>query len=176
MITTWKKIAREPTPGGPLWDAKPSLCFKVFAVQEREKHGAIANSYSSLYLWFEVQAAVDFVFGPSMQNVCDKFGRPSTDMWVPIDGRKGSANRAVFLHREDPDIPLGVPLAELRSVEIDGNATTASLPNTVVSIVGLNMTTWRLARFMMSDELPDVEPDAIYQVAYFAKPGLSQLP
>jgi Domain of unknown function (DUF4865) len=36
---------------GPIWDARPELYFKAFLLREAERFGAIANSFSSLYLW-----------------------------------------------------------------------------------------------------------------------------
>ena len=36
---------------GPVWDARPELYFKAFLLREAGRFGAIANSFSSLYLW-----------------------------------------------------------------------------------------------------------------------------
>lgn len=171
-----EKIRTRANAGGPLWESKPGLCFKVFAMQERGRHGAVSNSYSSLYLWSQMDAAIDFLWGDGFQNVFDTFGRPSVETWVPIDARKGNASNAAFLHREDVDVPIGLSLTDLRAEETARSLANVSKPDTVASVIGLNLTTWRLVRFTLSETLPSTNDRQVtYQVAYLAQPGLSQL-
>src|ERR1700724_3197834 len=46
---------------GALWDAVAELYFKGFLLRERGRLGAIANNYSSLYLWRRDDAVRDFL-------------------------------------------------------------------------------------------------------------------
>ena len=48
---------------GHLFDAIPELYFKAFLLRERGCFGAIANEYSSLYLWRADQGFRDFLVG-----------------------------------------------------------------------------------------------------------------
>jgi hypothetical protein len=50
-----KLIRARAKERGVLWDAVPELYFKGFLLRESGQHGAVANSYSSLYLWRQDQ-------------------------------------------------------------------------------------------------------------------------
>lgn len=64
---------------GREWDDTRGLGFKAFLAQERGIYGAIGNSYSSLYLWLEDEAAVDFIADERFKAVTGSFGRPSIE-------------------------------------------------------------------------------------------------
>lgn len=162
--------------GGPNWDEKPGLGFKVFAIQERDQNAAVSNTYSSLYLWLETRSAAEFLWGDGFQNVCDTFGRPSFETWMTVDARRGPSANASFLYREDADLRLGCSLFDLKAAETEWSRETASRPETIASVVGLDVSNWRRSRFHLSEKAPyPDETRTVFQVAYLAKPGLTQL-
>jgi hypothetical protein len=46
---------------GPIWDVRPELYFKAFLLREAGRFGAIATSFSSLYLWRQDGAYRDWL-------------------------------------------------------------------------------------------------------------------
>ncbi|HZE45244.1 MAG TPA: DUF4865 family protein, partial [Xanthobacteraceae bacterium] len=46
---------------GAVWDAVPELYFKAFLLREAGRFGAIANNFSSLYLWPHDKAFRDWL-------------------------------------------------------------------------------------------------------------------
>src|SRR5579863_5355988 len=71
------------------WDAVPDLHFKAFLLREKGKDGALANSYSSLYLWRREEALRDFLTTGRFRVVTESFGRPAIDVRLPVDARRG---------------------------------------------------------------------------------------
>lgn len=170
------KIRERAIKGGPLFDDRPGLAFKAFSIEEHGKLGAVNNAYSSLYLWFQTDAVVDFLWYQGFQNVFDTFGRPAVETWIAIDACKGKAEVASMLYREDTGIPLGMSLADIRASETKRNMENAHLPGIVASVIGIDLSSWQLARFILAEApLENTEDQFAYQVAYLAKPGLSKL-
>jgi hypothetical protein len=162
--------------GGPVFDDRPHLAFKSFSIEDAGQMGAAGNAYSSLYLWFEIDAVVDFLWYKGFQNVFDTFGRPTVETWLAIDAAKGGSQHATMLYREDDDMPLDQSLADLRALETERNRHTAARPGTVASVVGIELATWRIARFTLTESsTQDHAGQMAYQVAYLAKPGLDRL-
>src|SRR5689334_4976620 len=85
---------------GPLWDATPELYFKGFLLRESGRHGAIANSYSSLYLWRQDEAFRDFLVDGRYKTVTDSFGRAEIETRFALDARKGNGDDARFAYIE----------------------------------------------------------------------------
>lgn len=171
-----KKIRARAIERGPAYDDRPALVFKSFSIEEQGKLGAVHNAYSSLYLWFQTDAVVDFLWHEGFQNVFDTFGRPVVETWIAIDARKGKTDSAAMLYREDKDIPLGMKLSDLRRSETERNMDNAQKPDVVASVVGIDLSTWRLTRFTLSQTpLGGTEDRLAYEVAYLAKPGLAKL-
>lgn len=170
------KIRSRAIKGGPLFDGRPGLAFKAFSIEERGRLGAANNAYSSLYLWFQTDAVVDFLWYEAFQNVFDTFGRPKVETWVAIDARLGRADEASMLYREDADIPLEMSLADLRASESEFNSENAQHAEVAASLVGIDLSTWRLARFTLAQvPLANKANRTAYQIAYLAKPGLHRL-
>ncbi|MEM7635353.1 MAG: DUF4865 family protein [Pseudomonadota bacterium] len=162
--------------GGPVFDDRPHLAFKAFSVEDAGQMGATNNAYSSLYLWFEIEAVADFLWYKGFQNVFDTFGRPTVETWLAIDAARGQSDQATMLYREDADMPPDQSLADLRTSETERNRQTAARPGTVASVVGIELATWRIARFTLSETVAqDHTGQKVYQVAYLAKPGLDKL-
>lgn len=162
--------------GGPVFDDRPHLAFKSFSIEENGQMGAVGNAYSSLYLWFNIDAVVDFLWYQGFQNVFDTFGRPTVETWLAIDAAKGQSDHATMLYREDDDMPHDQPLADLRALETERNRQNAAQPGTVASVVGIELATWRIARFTLRETaMQDHAGHMAYQVAYLAKPGLDRL-
>ncbi len=170
-------IRNRALKGGPKWDEKAGLGFKAFSMQERNQYSAISNTYSSLYFWLDTRSATEFLWGDGFQNVCDTFGRPSFETWMGVDARRGPSNDAAFLYREDADVSPRQSLTDLKSSEIEWNCDIASRPETVASVVGLDVSNWRRSRFHISGKGPDQhETRMVFQVAYLAQPGLAHFP
>src|SRR3984893_7849036 len=57
----------------PVWDARPELHFKAFLLREAGRFGAIANRFSSLYLWRQDGAYRDWLVSGGYKIVTDRF-------------------------------------------------------------------------------------------------------
>jgi hypothetical protein len=106
---------------GLLWDTVPELYFKGFLLRESGRYGAIANSYSSLYLWRQEDAFRDFLVSGRYKAVTDAFGRADIQTRFALDARKGHARHARFVVREDLEIPLDADLTALFAIEVERN-------------------------------------------------------
>jgi hypothetical protein len=71
---------------GPVWDARPQLYFKAFLLREAGRFGAIANSFSSLYLWRQDGAYRDWLVSGGYKIVTDPFGRAEIETRFALDG------------------------------------------------------------------------------------------
>jgi len=161
---------------GPRWDETEGLAFKAFVAQERGVSGARGNTYSSLYLWLHDEAAVDFITGDRFQAVIDGFGRPHIETWIPLDIHLGHAGTARSLYREDISIGSATDLAQLQRNEIARNNALAHRADTLATITALDLSNWRLARFLLSAEATRTPiTGSAYEVLHLAKPGLPML-
>ncbi|RCS23622.1 DUF4865 family protein [Phyllobacterium salinisoli] len=159
---------------GPRWDGTQGLGFKAFITQQRQAHGAPGNSYSSLYLWLDDEAVADFITSDRFQAVIDGFGRPQIETWIPLDIHLGRAETARSVYREDLDI--GRDLAGLKPRETARNNILARHADTLAAITALDLSTWRLSRFLLSAEKARTpETGSAYEVLHLAKPGLPML-
>jgi Domain of unknown function (DUF4865) len=107
---------------GQLWDAVPQLYFKAFLLRERGHFGAIANEYSSLYLWREDEAFRNFLVDGRYRFVTDTFGRAAIETRVVLDASKGSGREARFAIKQEQDIPLDADLTAAFAAEIERNS------------------------------------------------------
>lgn len=162
---------------GPLWDAVPELYFKGFLLREKGRYGAIANSYSSLYLWRHDEAFRDFLVSGRYKVVTDAFGRAEIQTRFALDARKGQAQHARFAIREDLDIPLDADLTAVFANEIERNLKVAERSTTVAAAVGVDTQNWKLTRIVLSEHEPAVnEPGTSYEILHLASPLLETLP
>ena len=162
---------------GPLWDKTPELYFKGFLLRERGSHGAIANSYSSLYLWRQDEAFRDFVMSGKYNVVTDSFGRAEIQTTFALDARRGQSQAARFAYKQVFDIPLDADLTQACEMEVERNRDVAGRPGTVVAAVGVDTQNWRFVRVIFSENAPSENGDGTgYEVLYFASPLLDELP
>lgn len=162
---------------GPLWDAMPELGFKAFLLRERGQHGAIANSYSSLYLWRQESGFRDFLVDGRYRTVTESFGRAAIATRTVLDARRGHAREARFAWTEELDIPPDADLTTSFAEEIARNRATAERPGTVAAAVGIDPQRWRFTRVLLSDREPAGGEAGIgYQILYLARPLLETLP
>ena len=98
---------------GHLFDAIPELYFKAFLLRERGRFGAIANEYSSLYLWRADQGFRDFLVDGRTKSVTDSFGRPQIETRFALEALKGEGRKRAFSIRQDQDIPLDADLTSV---------------------------------------------------------------
>jgi hypothetical protein len=162
---------------GSLWDAVPALYFKGFLLRERGRFGAIANNYSSLYLWRADDAIRDFLTSGRFDGVTDSFGRPQIETRFALDARKGSAEAARFAYTDEQDIPLDADLTATFAAEIERNRERAREPGAVAAAVGVDTRNWKLTRVLLSERAPAAaDAGTAYEILYLAKPLLATLP
>ena len=92
-------IRKRAKARGPHWDAMAGLHFKGFLLRERGRLGAIANEYSSFYLWQQDEAFRDALVAGRYKTVTDSFGRAAIETRVALDARKGRGAK--------PALPIG---------------------------------------------------------------------
>jgi hypothetical protein len=162
---------------GPLWDAVPGLHFKGFLLRERGRLGAIANEYSSLYLWQQDAAFRDAMVSGRYKTVTDSFGRAAIETRFALDARKGSGREARFAYKEQSDIPPDTDLTAAFAAEIERNREIANGPGVVAAIVGLDPENWAFTRIVVSEREPAKrDGGAAYEVLHLARPLLNDLP
>jgi Domain of unknown function (DUF4865) len=162
---------------GGMWDAVPELYFKGFLLREHGRFGAIANNYSSLYLWRADDAIRDFLTSGRFDGVTDSFGRPQIETRFALDARKGGADAARFAYTDEQDIPLDADLPATFAAEIERNQARAREPGAVAAAVGVDTRTWKLTRVLLSERAPAAaDTGTAYEILYLAKPLLATLP
>jgi hypothetical protein len=162
---------------GPLWDATPELYFKGFLLRENGRYGAIANNYSSLYLWRQDEAFRDFLVGGRYKTVTDSFGRAEIETSFALDARKGNGRDARFAYIEELTIPLDAELTGVFATEVERNREIADRAGTVAAAVGVDARNWKLTRILVSEQEPNgSEAGTSYEVLHLARPLLDTLP
>jgi hypothetical protein len=167
---------------GPVWDVRPELYFKAFLLREAGRFGAIANSFSSLYLWSQDGAYRDWLVNGGYKIVTDRFGRAEIETRVALDARKGPGHDARFVCTEDLDIPLDADLTAAFAREIERNRKIAARSETVAAVIGVDTRNWKFTRILLSTNepngnAPNGHENAIaYQILHLAQPLLDTLP
>ena len=162
---------------GNLWDNVPGLYFKAFLIREAGKLGAIANSYSSLYLWRDAAKLCDFLTDGRFSVVTDSFGRPAVNTALVLDARKGPDGTAKVLTLEEVAVPLDADIAAFAATEQERNLRDAMLTGTVAAVAGLNPAAWTVTRIRLLAEPPaGLSTATTFEIAYLAQPELSDLP
>lgn len=161
----------------PIWDALPGLHFKAVLLRDKGKHGAAANSYSSLYLWRDDIALRAFLTEGRFRVVTESFGRPAIDIRLPIDARRGPAREAKIAVLEETVLAADTDLDDLLIEEAGRNRALAHRPEIVASVTALDVTEWRLFRAVLADKpTAALAGGTSYQVMHLARPGLDDLP
>ena len=162
---------------GPIWDVRPELYFKAFLLREAGRFGAIANNFSSLYLWPHDKAFRDWLVRGGYKIVTDPFGRAEIETFFALDAFRGKAGEARFLYRDDIAIALDADLTDAFASEIGRAREDATQPDVVAAIVGLDPRNWKFVRVLMSEAEPDASARGIaYQIAHLSRPMLDTLP
>jgi hypothetical protein len=162
---------------GAVWDAVPELYFKAFLLREAGRFGAIANNFSSLYLWPHDKAFRDWLVRGGYKIVTDPFGRAEIETFFALDAFRGKAGEARFLYRDDIAIALDADLTDAFSSEIERARERATQPDVVAAIVGLDPCNWKFVRVLLSEAEPDASARGVaYQVAHLSRPLLGTLP
>ncbi|WFU78153.1 DUF4865 family protein [Bradyrhizobium sp. CIAT3101] len=162
---------------GALWNDVPELHFKGFLLRERGRFGAIASSYSSLYLWRTDEAFRNFLVSGRYKVVTDSFGRADIQTRFALDARRGRADDARFITKQELSIPLDADLTAAFASEIARNREVAEQQGTVAAIIGVDPQTWTFTRILVSEQEPTRESDAAaYEVLHLARPLLDSLP
>jgi hypothetical protein len=164
---------------GPVWDTRPELYFKAFLLREAGRFGAIANSFSSLYLWTQDRPYRDWLVSGGYKIVTDLYGRGEIETRIALDARKGPGHLARFVYMEDVDIPLDADLTAAFAREIERNREIAGQADTVATAVGVDTRSWRFTRILLSTNEPDgneIVKAVAYQILHLAQPLLDTLP
>jgi hypothetical protein len=161
----------------PVWDARPELYFKAFLLREAGRFGAIANSFSSLYLWRQDGAYRDWLVSGGYKIVTDPFGRAEIETRFALDACKGRGHEARFVYTEDLDIPLDADLTAAFAREIERNREIAAQSDTVAAAVGVDTRNWKFTRILLSTNEPNRNENTVaYQILHLAQPLLDTLP
>jgi len=165
------RIRERAAKRGPDWDAFPGLIFKGFLIRERGKHGAASNAYSSLYLWNDAEAAAKMITGERFQAVIDAFGRPNVESFLVLAASFGPARSARFVQRSDEFAAADLDLAALKESELRNAQRRVQDEAAFAAITALDVTGWRLARFVLSAAQPSFthEPAVSYEMGYLAQ-------
>ena len=162
---------------GAVWDAVPELYFKAFLLREAGRFGAIANNFSSLYLWPHDKAFRDWLVRGGYKIVTDPFGRAEIETFFALDAFRGKAGEARSLYRDDIAIALDADLTDAFASEIERAREDATQPDVVAAIVGLDPRNWKFVRVLLSEAEPDASARGVaYQVAHLSRPLLGTLP
>jgi hypothetical protein len=169
-----RKRARER---GGVWDSVPDLYFKTFLVREAGSFGAIANSYSSLYLWRHDKAFRDWLVRGGYKIVTDSFGRADIETFFALDAFRGKGGEARFLCRDDIAIPLDADMTAAFAGEIELARERASEPDIIAAVVGLDPRNWKFVRILLSAAEPHGSArGAAYEIAHLSHPLMETLP
>jgi hypothetical protein len=161
---------------GAVWDAVPELYFKAFLLRESGRFGAIANDFSSLYLWPQDKPFRDWLVRGGYKIVTDIYGRAAIETFFALDAFRGKASEARFLYRDDVAIPLDADLTDAFASEIDLARQHATQPDVVAAIVGLDPRNWKFVRVRLSAAEPDADAHGVaYQIAHLSRPLLETL-
>jgi hypothetical protein len=162
---------------GPIWDVRPELYFKAFLLREAGRFGAIATSFSSLYLWRQDGAYRDWLVSGGYKIVTDRFGRGEIETRFALDARKGPGHDARFVTMEDLDIPPDADLTAAFAREIERNRQIAAHSETVAAVVGVDTQNWKFTRILIStNESNGCENTVAHQILHLAQPLLDTLP
>jgi Domain of unknown function (DUF4865) len=162
---------------GPIWDVRPELYFKAFLLREAGRFGAIATSFSSLYLWRQDGTYRDWLVSGGYKIVTDRFGRGEIETRVALDARKGPGHDARFVTIEDLDIPPDADLTAAFAREIERNRQIAAQSDTVAATVGVDTQNWKFTRILISTNEPNGNENTVaHQILHLAQPLLDTLP
>jgi hypothetical protein len=162
---------------GGVWDAVPELYFKAFLLREAGRFGAIANNFSSVYLWQHDKAFRDWLVRGGYKVVTDIVGRAEIETFFALDAFRGKAGEARFLYRDDIAIPLDADLTEAFASEIGLARQRATQPDVILASVGLDPRNWKFVRVLLSETEPDASARGVaYQIVHLSRPLLDTLP
>ncbi len=162
---------------GAVWDTAPELYFKAFLLREAGRFGAIANDFSSLYLWPQDKPFRDWLVRGGYKIVTDIYGRAAMETFFALDAFRGKASEARLLYRDDASIPIDADLTDAFASEIALARQRATEPDVVAAIVGLDPRNWKFVRVLLSAAEPDAGARGVaYQVAHLSRPLLDTLP
>ncbi|WP_417711837.1 DUF4865 family protein [Roseibium aggregatum] len=161
---------------GGRWSAVPELYFKAFLVREIGCLGAVANEYSSLYLWRQEDAFRKFLCDGGFDVVTRSFGRPSIRTYIALEARRGAGTTPKFLSMRESDIPVDADLAATLAAEGEWCREAASDRGVVAATVGVDTRSWRTVRILITDGESADHSAKCYEICHLAEPLLNTLP
>jgi len=159
------------------WDVVPDLHFKAFLLREKGQQGALANSYSSLYLWRREEALGDFLTTGRFRVVTESFGRPAIDIRVSVDARRGPARKARIAVIEDAPISPDADITDAL-IEAEGrNRALAHRSEIFAAVTAVDTVNWRILQAVLADKPTSALPGGVsYEVLHLARPNFDELP
>jgi hypothetical protein len=166
------RVRERAAKRGRDWDNAAGLVFKAFLIQEKRKHGAAANAYSSLYLWRSAEAAADLIAGERFQAVIDAFGRPSVETFLVLAASLDGVRSPRFVSRADQLVATNQNLVALKKEEQAHAEELTQTQDASAALTGLDVTNWRLSWFILSREEPSPDASqASFEIEYLARPA-----
>lgn len=142
---------------GHRFDSLPGLHYKAFLVSERR--GDEPACYAPLYVWRNRSGMHAFILSDAFAAVCEKYGRPVVQEWMPLHfiKNKGKGPMPLSATREFRALPADQNLATLASNETEWARVTAAHGGVHSVFVGVDVHSWTLARFVLWHREPDTE-------------------
>lgn len=172
-------IRRRVAEKGHFLDAFPGLGLKAYLIRERGVHGSLINQYAPFYLWSELDAMAQFLWGGAgFGSVVAAFGRPQVQSWPGVCTLRGAAygtppqsatRHTVALPAEiDPQQWVMAMQQEARAI--------AQAPNVSLVACGIDPKSWEFVRFTFWNKLPPAGNDEIcYELLHLSTPQLEQI-
>lgn len=152
------------------------LYFKAFLVREIGSLGAVANEYSSLYLWRQEDAFRKLLSDGGFDVVTRSFGRPSIRTYVALEARRGAGTAPKFLSTRECDISVDADLTAALAAKGAWCRDAGSARGTVAATVGVDTRSWRTVRILITDGESADHSATRYEICHLADPLLNTLP
>jgi hypothetical protein len=148
------------------FDAYPGLGWKAFLIRERGAAHATDNQYAPLYLWFDPEAAVDFLKGALFAGVTNAFGWTPAVQQLILDHQAGPAAGQQPFWCTQQSVKIGGH-ADLRALAVNDGRPQHGLHSRWVA---LDPSRWVATVYELWVERPitPVRRAILYEIAYFA--------
>nr|WP_319513659.1 DUF4865 family protein [uncultured Cohaesibacter sp.] len=158
---------------GHLLNGFPHLKCKAYlsAKRQDEAYSSQHNLYAPFYIWDDAEGASAFLASQGFEALKDSFGRPNTDIWLPLAHCvTDDVAKSQFATRHIAPIAPQTSLADLRK-DMEEAVSTAIKRGATAAFAGFDPHTWHQIYFEMGQHLPAQrdEETQIYRVGYIAQ-------
>jgi hypothetical protein len=170
------RIRRRVAERGASLDRLHGLKLKAYLIRERGLEGAIANEYSPFYIWNDLDAMTNFLWGGGgFAGLASSFGRPCVKGWPGVRFIAGStfghipcwATKREWSANKHEDLESEVSAA---CTDADRLCRSPILHSVVIA---LDHHDWTFVRFSLWDERPPADEGPPYSVLHLSTPGLA---